>query len=400
MTSDTAAPAASGTAPSATARGRSKRPKDGNMTLVEHIQELRRRLIWSLLFLFIGTVIGYIWYQKSFFGLPTLGDMLRGPYCELPPEKRAVLTADGECRLLATSPFEMFMLRLKVGALAGSVLTAPLWLGQIWGFINPGLMKNERRWTLGFLSVATTLFVLGAILAYFVVSVGLEFLMTIGDNTQVAALNGQAYYHFLFALLLLFGVSFEVPLIIGTLNILGVLSYDAIKTKRRLIIMLLFIFAAFMTPGQDPFSMLCLALALNLLVELSLQFCRFNDKRRAKKRPEWLDLDDDEASGPIAPAGAVGASGGIDAPTPVGPSAPLGVEGIGSDSAGIGAPAPVEPAQPVLPSRLGPADPTYPSQRPTPGGVSRVDPRLPNMQGAEERGNLAERSDHDFGDVL
>ncbi|PRQ12114.1 twin-arginine translocase subunit TatC [Corynebacterium sp. 13CS0277] len=335
------------------------------MSLVEHIQELRRRIIISLLVLFAGTIVGYIWYQRSVLGIPTLGDLLRGPYCDLPPDKRVQVTASGECRLLATSPFEMFMLRLKVGALAGSVLTAPLWLGQIWGFINPGLLKNERRWTLGFLTIATTLFVMGAVLAYFVVSVGLEFLMTIGDNTSVAALNGEAYFHFLFTLLLLFGVSFEVPLIIGTLNIIGVLSYESIKSKRRLIIVSLFVFAAFMTPGQDPFSMVCLALALTVLVELSLQFCRYNDRRRQRERPDWLDLDDDEASGPIAPAGGVGAAGGIDAPAPVGP-----------------------------------VDPVRPSQRPTPGGVSRVDSRLPNMQGAQERGNLAERLGSDFDDVL
>ena len=264
------------------------------MSLVEHIQELRLRLLISLAALAVGTIVGFIWYQQSLFGLPTLGDILRGPYCNLPDTARADLSADGECKLLATGPFDMFMLRLKVGALAGSVFASPVWLAQVWFFITPGLKKNEQRWTFSF--VAVMLFVFGAILAYFVVAYGLEFLLTIGDETQVAALSGTQYYKFLLALLLIFGVSFEVPLILAMLNIVGLVSYQQLKEKRRLIIFLLFVFAAFMTPGQDPVSMAVLATALTLLVECAIQFARINDKRKNRQRPEWLDVDDDKAS--------------------------------------------------------------------------------------------------------
>ena len=262
------------------------------MSLVEHIQELRLRLLISLAALAVGTIVGFIWYQQSLFGLPTLGDILRGPYCNLPDTARADLSADGECKLLATGPFDMFMLRLKVGALAGSVFASPVWLAQVWFFITPGLKKNEQRWTFSFVAIAVMLFVFGAILAYFVVAYGLEFLLTIGDETQVAALSGTQYYKFLLALLLIFGVSFEVPLILAMLNIVG----QQLKEKRRLIIFLLFVFAAFMTPGQDPVSMAVLATALTLLVECAIQFARINDKRKNRQRPEWLDVDDDEAS--------------------------------------------------------------------------------------------------------
>ncbi|RNE49143.1 twin-arginine translocase subunit TatC [Corynebacterium alimapuense] len=287
------------------------------MTLVDHIQEFRRRVIISLLALLVGAILGFIWYQESFLGTPSLGEILRGPYCDLPPENRADFSNDGQCRLLATGPFEMFMLRLKVGALAGLVLSSPVWLYQIWGFITPGLHKGERRWTFTFVFLAVTLFVAGAILAYFVVSYGLDFLLTIGDETQVAALTGERYYNFLLALLLIFGVSFEVPLIIAMLNIVGVLEYEAIKDKRRIIILVLFIFAAFMTPGQDPFSMVVLAFALTILVELALQFAKWNDRRRDRRRPEWMDLDD-EASSPLSTQ-----SGGIDAPGPLSSPAPI-----------------------------------------------------------------------------
>lgn len=287
------------------------------MSLVEHIQELRRRLLISIAALAVGTVLGFIWYQHSFFGVMSLGEILRGPYCELDPSLRADFTRDGECRLLATAPFEMFMLRLKVGALAGVVLASPVWLAQIWGFVTPGLMKNERRWTFTFVSIAVLLFVAGAGLAYFVMAYGLEMLLQIGDETQITALSGERYYSFFLALLLVFGVSFEVPLIIIMLNIVGVVEYEAIKDKRRIIIMSLFIFAAFMTPGQDPMSMLALAIALVVLVEIAMQFAKFNDKRRNRKRPDWLNEDDESASkldlGP----------GGVDGPAPVEPAAPV-----------------------------------------------------------------------------
>jgi len=290
----------------------------GDMSLVEHLQELRRRVIISILALVGGTIIGFLWYQHGALGLPPLGEILRGPYCSLPAERRADFSHDGECRLLATAPMEMFMLRLKVGALAGAVLSSPVWLYQIWAFIVPGLHKQERRATFVFVTLAVLLFAAGAVLAYFVVHFGLEFLMGIGDEFQAAALTGERYYNFLLVLLLIFGVSFEVPLILVMLNIVGVLEYATIKDKRRIIILVIFIFAAFMTPGQDPVSMVALAVALTLLVEMALQFARWNDKRRQKQRPEWLDLDD-EAASPLSTG-----PGGVDAPQPVAPAAPVG----------------------------------------------------------------------------
>lgn len=282
----------------------------GEMTLVEHLQELRRRVIISLLAIVVGTILGFIWYQHAPFGWDPLGEIMREPYCNLPPESRASFTLDGECRLLATKPLEMFMLRLKIGALAGVVLSSPVWLSQIWGFITPGLLRNERRATFIFVSLAVTLFVTGAVLAYFILSVGLEFLLSMGNEFQTTALSGELYYNFMLALLLIFGVSFEVPLIIAALNIVGVLEYEAVKDKRRIIIVIIMIFAAFMTPGQDPFSMMALASAITMLVEAAFQFCRINDKRRGTDRPDWLDIDDESAS-------PLGGSQGLGAPTPV-----------------------------------------------------------------------------------
>ncbi len=280
------------------------------MSIVEHIQELRRRVIVSLIALVVGTIAGFIWYQRSFLGIPSLGEILLVPYCSVDPSMRVDLGASGECRLLATAPFEMFMLRLKVSALVGSVLASPVWLAQLWGFITPGLLKNERRWTASFVSIAVLLFTSGAVLAYVVLAYGLEFLLTLGAEVQDVALNGQQYFGFMLSLLLIFGVSFEVPLLIAALNIAGILSYDQVKDKRRYIIVALAVFAAFMTPGQEPLSMVVLTASLSALVELALQFCRLRDKRRQRERPGWLDAEDESATA-------------ISAPAPVAPAASL-----------------------------------------------------------------------------
>lgn len=305
---------------------RSRRAKNptGEMSLVEHLQELRRRVMISLAAVFVGTIIGFIWYQTSPPGVMPLGEIIRGPYCNLPDELRADFSGDGQCRLLATSPFEMFMLRLKVGALAGLVLASPVWLTQIWNFITPGLHKNERRYTFSFVAVAVFLFVAGAVLAYFVLDQGLLVLMSIGSEFQVAALTGGEYYNFLLALIIIFGVSFEVPLILIMLNLVGILRYEHVKDKRRMIIVLIFCFAAVMTPGQDPFSMLALGISICLLVEMAFQFCRIHDKRTGANRPDWMDLDDEQGSGPVTSSGAIGAA------TPVGPSTPVRASNIGN----------------------------------------------------------------------
>lgn len=297
------------------------------MPLVEHLKELRRRVLIALAAVGIGTVLGYIWYNASFLGTPSLGEILKEPYCQLPPENR-LGGQTGDCRLIATGPFDMFMLRLKVGFLAGLVVSAPVWLGQLWGFVTPGLKKNEKRWTRTFAAVATLLFAFGAVLAYFVLSYGLEFLMSMGDNTQIAALNGKEYLSFALALLLIFGVSFEVPLITVMLNLVGVLPYQVLKEKRRIIIMFLFVFAAFITPGQDPVSMVILAISLSVMMELATQFARINDRRRAKKAgagPDAFntdDLDDDEAS-TITTATPLGSGNGPQTPAPVGSPRPV-----------------------------------------------------------------------------
>lgn len=278
-------------------RKRSRRTNpDGTMTLIEHIYEFRRRLGFAMLAVVVGGIVGFFWFSTKVGPIPSLGEIVKDPYCAIPASRR--LNGDQGCQLLQTVPFEAFMIQLKVGLAAGAVLFSPLWLYQVWAFIAPGLYSKERKYALTFVGFASVLFASGAVLAYILFPHALQLLMGFGQEEFITALTADKYISFMLSLLIIFGISFELPLLVVMLNRVGVVKYVQLKKWRRGIVFALFVFAAFVTPGSDPFSMLGLAGALTVLFELSIQIARLHDRKKDKLRADegWDQLADDEAA--------------------------------------------------------------------------------------------------------
>ena len=262
------------------------------MTLVGHLRELRTRVAVALVFILLGTAVSFWWYEHG------LGEFLRAPYCDLPADLRFDGNGDQNCELLITDVFGGVFIRIKVSFLAGVVLSAPLWLYQLWAFITPGLKRSEKRYGVGFVTASSLLFALGATLAYFSLSAGLQLLLSLAGSGTAVALTAENYIGFVLSLLVAFGVSFELPLLAVALNLVGVLSHEVLSKGRRWIFFLTIVFAAFITPTQDPFTMLAMAGPMIVLFELAIQVARFVDRRRARRAAveHFHDVGDDEAS--------------------------------------------------------------------------------------------------------
>lgn len=311
--------------------GRKKgEPKpDGTMSLMEHLYELRRRLFWAAAGLVLGTAVGFIWYTVSIPALhiPNLGDILTGPYCKVPASKRLQVPGHA-CALLATDVFSPLQIRLKAGFMVGAVLSSPVWLSQLWGFITPALFDKERKFARIFVTFAATLFAAGAVLAYYVISEGLTVLLGFAGSGVVSGLDPSKYFAFLLAMLIIFGVSFELPLLLIMLNIIGLIKGVKLAKARRYSIFGIVVFAALVVPGNDPITMSALALSLTILYEVAVQITKLHDRRKGtREEAEGLaDLADDEASPVPTTAGSHGGTAAtdlIERPTPVAAPAPI-----------------------------------------------------------------------------
>lgn len=279
-------------------RQRQPRDPEGKMTLGEHLRELRNRIVQAAIPIVIVTIIvGWLFYQPIF-------AFLTHPFCELTattPQLHAPSSIQGgsqQCPLWFNSVVQPLILRLKVSLMVALVVTSPFWFYQIWAFITPGLKHNERKWSALFLVTSVPLFLIGAALAYLVLSKGLHILLSLIPQNYGALITIGHYFAYATAMLLIFGVGFEVPLLVVLLNLAGILTFERLKKWQRLAVVLIFAFAAIATPSADPFSMLALALPMTALFEAAVVVAYFNDKRRGRGGIEaaYEQLDDDETS--------------------------------------------------------------------------------------------------------
>ncbi|MEV6300458.1 twin-arginine translocase subunit TatC [Actinoplanes sp. NPDC051861] len=286
---------------------------DGSMTLIEHVRELRNRLFVASLGLVVGLVVGFVLSQATF-------DLLKEPYCSLP----GAIDANGACKeFVQLSPATGFIIKLKIALWVGIVVSAPVWLYQLWAFIAPGLHRHERKWAYVFVALAAPLFAGGAVLAYAVVDKGLEFLLDAGVTGAGTTLEASAYVDFVTSMILLFGVAFEFPLILLMLNFTGVASARRLLSWWRVVVFLSFAFAAVATPDPGPFGMTLLAASLSALYFIAVGVAFINDRRRGRGKEIYAGLDDDQLSPLEEERVPVGASDPIEAPTAIDAPAPV-----------------------------------------------------------------------------
>jgi len=254
------------------ARSRRVNP-EARMPLMEHIRELRNRVVKIIVAVAIGSIIGWFAYKYVW-------GFIERPYCRLPQPSYAF--GGKGCHLFVTGLFDGFFLKLQISIAFGAILSCPVWLYQIWAFIAPGLYRRERRWAYMFVGIAVPLFLIGGTIAYFAMSKGISFLLGQIPHGVDAIITINTYLSYAFAMVALFGLAFELPLVFVLLNMAGVMTHNRFRKWRRMIIFLVFAFAAFFTPSPDPISMLLLAVPCVVLVEASEVFIWMNDRRKAR----------------------------------------------------------------------------------------------------------------------
>lgn len=291
---------------------RTKEPKDpeGRMPLAEHLRELRNRLMKSVLAVLVVTVVAAFFYKDiiAFLTGPVLqvvgckeggvGSARNGQPC-------AVMTVDG---MLAP-----FSLALKASLTVGVVGATPVWLYQLWGFMAPGLHRHEKKYARWFVGTGVPLFFAGAYLAYMILPQTADILIDFTPDNAQNLYRVDDYLDVVTRMVIVFGLAFELPLLLVLLNFTGVLSAKRLAGWWRGMVLGITLFSAFATPTGDPLTMLTLAAPIVGLYFLSLGVCLLNDRRRERANPD-AGLSDDEASELDLTPEAVGAIEPVSAP--------------------------------------------------------------------------------------
>lgn len=268
-------------------------PGDRKMPLIDHLIELRQRLIWSALAFFVAFVVCYVFHKQIF-------SILVAPMNSLPhPEGR---------RMIFTAPTEAFFTYVKLAAWGAVCVSFPIVAGQLWKFVAPGLYQNEKSAFLPFLVATPFMFALGAAFLYFLIlPYGLQFFASFEIPREAGGAvpiqfeaKMNEYLSFVMALILAFGISFELPVLLVLLCRVGILTPRQLAEKRRYAIVALVTFAAIVTP-PDVFSQLALAIPMYVLYEAAIVIARFLEK---PEEEEDEDAAAEPASGSTTPAAA------------------------------------------------------------------------------------------------
>ena len=256
----------------------------GQMPLVEHLRELRGRLVKAVLAIVAGAIIAAIFYG------PIL-EFMTQPYYRMRP----ILEAQGiESELVITGVGGAFQFALKICLVVGLLFSSPIWLWQLWAFVLPAMHRHEKKWAFVLAVTGAPLFVGGAALAYAVMPKAMEILIGFVPDGFGSLVTGAEYFDFIIKMLLVFGVAAEIPLVVVMLNRLGIVSAKQLAGARPWIIVAIFVFSAIATPTTDPLTMLFLAGPMTILYLISELIAKVTDWRRGKA--EERGLSDEQAS--------------------------------------------------------------------------------------------------------
>ncbi len=247
----------------------------GRMSLIEHLAELRTRLVISVISIAVGAVACWILY-------PQILDFLTRPYdgvCEVDFD---VTDDNAECQLLVTDPLEGFNVRVSIAAYGGLAIAMPVLLWQLWAFISPGLYPHERRYGLIFTFTAAALFFSGAALAYWSIPRALDFLDTIGGQDLVSFFSPDRYFNFVVKMMIAFGLGFEFPIILIFLQMADLLETQTLSRNRHYAIIGIVVLVAVITPSGDPFTLMVLSVPMYIFYEASIVYGRLRARRKRR----------------------------------------------------------------------------------------------------------------------
>ncbi len=264
------------------------------MPLAEHLRELRNRLAKALLAIVVVTVVAAFFYQEIINILTE--PILKSVGCEKSFGELAKAQAGSEpcAQITINGLLGPFTLALKVSLTAGVVLASPVWLYQLWAFVAPGLHRSEKKYAYAFVATGAPLFLIGAYFAYAVLPTSAKVLIEFTPSDVDNLLPLDELLDLVTRMVLVFGLSFELPLLLVMLNFTGVLTGRRMLGWWRAMIMGITLFAAIATPSTDPLTMLMLAGPIWVLYFGAVTVSLLNDRRKARR--EALEPDDDEAS--------------------------------------------------------------------------------------------------------